>query len=363
MKIILKKFSKNFGQVEVIKDMDLEIESGEMVALLGPSGCGKTTTLFAICGIHNITSGQILFGDRVINNVPTQERNVGVVFQNYALYPHLTIYENIAFPLRIRKIEKSEIDQLVQEYSEMVGISNLLSRRPMHLSGGQQQRVALVRALIRKPNVLLMDEPLANLDAALRLRMRSEIRRIQQETGITAILVTHDQVEAMSMGDRIAIMNDGKIQQISTPTEMYSDPKNTFVAGFIGNPPISFYNGVLQKNCFVGTAMKFELSEATLSNGIQEEQKLEIGVRPEYVHPNFGDEVEGKILFIEPQGRETLYDIELDDGQVIRSIQMGSQQYQMGERIQWGMDHKNILVFDENGENIFSKLYGTSPKL
>ena len=354
MDIKLENFSKSFGKVEVITDLDLVIKSGEMIALLGPSGCGKTTTLFAICGIHRITKGQILFGDRVINDVPTQERNVGVVFQNYALYPHLTIFENIAFPLRIRKMDKSEIDKQVKEFAEMVGIENLLDRMPMHLSGGQQQRVALVRALVRKPDVLLMDEPLANLDATLRLRMRSEIRRIQQDTGITAILVTHDQVEAMSMCDRIAIMNDGKIQQISNPADMYSDPMNTFVAGFIGNPPISFYDGALEENSFVGTAMRFKLREAELSMGLQEGQKLKIGVRPEFVQPDFGDEIQGKVSFVEPQGRETLYDIELEDGHVIRSIQVGSQRYQLGEAIQWGMDHKNVLLFDGNGDKILS---------
>jgi inositol-phosphate transport system ATP-binding protein len=354
MDIKLENFSKSFGKVEVITDLDLVIKSGEMIALLGPSGCGKTTTLFAICGIHRITKGQILFGDRVINDVPTQERNVGVVFQNYALYPHLTIFENIAFPLRIRKMDKSEIDKQVKEFAEMVGIENLLDRMPMHLSGGQQQRVALVRALVRKPDVLLMDEPLANLDATLRLRMRSEIRRIQQDTGITAILVTHDQVEAMSMCDRIAIMNDGKIQQISNPADMYSDPMNTFVAGFIGNPPISFYDGTLQENSFVGTAMRFKLSEAELSMGLREGQELKIGVRPEFVQPDFGDEIQGNVSFVEPQGRETLYDIELEDGHVIRSIQVGSQQYQLGEAIQWGMDHENILLFDGDGDKILS---------
>ncbi len=353
MKIVLDKFCKFFGPIEVIKEMDLEIKSGEMIALLGPSGCGKTTTLFAICGIHKITDGNILFGDRVINRVPAQKRNVGVVFQNYALYPHLSIYDNIAFPLQIRKMGKREIDKLVKEYAEMVNIEQLMDRKPGQLSGGQQQRVALVRALVRKPDVLLMDEPLANLDATLRLRMRSEIRRIQQDTGITAILVTHDQVEAMSMCDRIAIMNDGKIQQISNPDEMYAHPKNTFVAGFVGNPPISFYDGVLQKKNFVGATITFELSEMLLNKEIREGQKLKIGIRPEFVQPDFGDEVRGKVSFIEPQGRETLYDIELEDGQVLRSIQVGKQQYQIGERIQWGLDHPNLLIFNENGENIF----------
>ncbi|MGH6808002.1 MAG: ABC transporter ATP-binding protein, partial [Ensifer adhaerens] len=251
MRILLDKFSKSFGTTKVIEDMDLEVGSGEMLALLGPSGCGKSTTLFAICGIHRPTSGRILFGDKDVTGLPSQERNVGVVFQSYALYPHMTVAENIGFPLTVRRMAAADIRKEVAEIAALVHIDNLLDRRPAQLSGGQQQRVALARALIRRPDVLLLDEPLANLDAKLRLEMRSEIRRLQKETGITAILVTHDQVEAMSMCDRIAIMKAGEIVQIATPSEMYNDPRTAFVAGFLGNPPISFLKGRAEGGAFV----------------------------------------------------------------------------------------------------------------
>lgn len=237
MGIQINNFTKTFGDTTVIDNLNLEIGSGEMIALLGPSGCGKSTTLFAISGIHKIDSGSIVFAGKDVTKLPPQERNVGVIFQSYALYPHMTVEENIAFPLMIRKESKAQIKRKVIDIAKLVKIDNLLHRKPAELSGGQQQRVSLARAIVRKPDVLLLDEPLANLDAKLRLEMRSEIRRIQQETGITAVLVTHDQVEAMSMCDRIAIMNGGKIVQVDTPTEMYSNPVNDFVAGFWATHP------------------------------------------------------------------------------------------------------------------------------
>jgi inositol-phosphate transport system ATP-binding protein len=224
----------------VIDALDLTVEDGEMIALLGPSGCGKSTTLFAIAGLHRVDGGRILFGERDVASVSAQERNVGIVFQNYALYPHMTVAQNIAFPLRVRGESTAQMDGKVRAIADLVRIGELLERKPAQLSGGQQQRVALARALVREPDVLLLDEPLANLDAKLRMEMRSEIRRVQLETGITAILVTHDQVEAMSMCDRIALMKDGGIVQISEPAEMYDNPVDRYVAGFLGNPPIAF---------------------------------------------------------------------------------------------------------------------------
>ena len=246
MEIILEDFTKRFGDVTVIEKMNLKIREGEMLALLGPSGCGKSTTLFTICGIHRVDGGRVLFGEKDVSRVPAQQRNVGVVFQSYALYPHMSVFENIAFPLTVRKENKNTIRDKVAEIAELVHIGELLERRPEQLSGGQQQRVALARALVRKPGILLLDEPLANLDAKLRLEMRSEIRRIQLETGISAVLVTHDQVEAMSMSDRIAIMKEGEILQVASPTEMYQQPVNDFVAGFLGNPPIAFLNALVK---------------------------------------------------------------------------------------------------------------------
>ncbi len=352
MEIRLDKFSKSFGPVKVIEDMDLIIGDCEMIALLGPSGCGKTTTLYAVCGIHRVTSGRIWFGDKDVTLLPPQKKNVGVVFQSFALYPHLSVFENIAFPLRIRKDSNADITRMVKEMAGILHMEALLDRRPGQLSGGQQQRVALARALVRRPDVLLMDEPLANLDAGLRLEMRSEIRKIQRETGCTSILVTHDQVEAMSMCDRIALMNKGKIQQIGTPDEMYHQPQNRFVAGFIGNPPISFADGTIEDGRFVTPGLGFDLPDRIKGASVTAGQKLTIGIRPENLQPNFATPIEGEITFIESQGRETLYDLTLAGGDVFRSIQSGEQVGTLGDRIRWGIDADAVFFFDEQGNRI-----------
>ena len=352
MEIRLDKFSKSFGPVKVIEDMDLTIGDCEMIALLGPSGCGKTTTLYAVCGIHRVTSGRIWFGDKDVTVLPPQKKNVGVVFQSFALYPHLSVYENIAFPLRIRKEGRADVERMVKEIAGVLHMEALLDRRPGQLSGGQQQRVALARALVRRPDVLLMDEPLANLDAGLRLEMRSEIRKIQRESGCTSILVTHDQVEAMSMCDRIALMNEGKIQQIGSPDEMYHQPQNRFVAGFIGNPPISFADGTIEDGCFAAPGLRFELPDRVKAASVTAGQNITLGVRPEYLQPDFPTPIEGEITFIESQGREVLYDLTLAGGQVFRSIQSGKKVCALGDRIRWGIDADAILFFDERGNRI-----------
>ena len=349
MKLVLEKFSKSFGPVSVIENLDLTVHSGEMLALLGPSGCGKSTTLFSICGIYRMNSGKLLFDQKDMSNVPSQQRNVGVVFQNYALYPHMTVYENIAFPLKLKKLDSKIIDQKVQEIANLVYIPELLKRKPAQLSGGQQQRVALARALIREPDVLLLDEPLANLDAKLRLEMRSEIKRIQKETGITAILVTHDQVEAMSMCDRIALMKDGKIIQLSTPDEMYKNPIDKFVAGFIGNPPISFLNGVFNNGMFIAGNLKINLNTGL---NISENTEIVLGIRPEHFGPQYENTVSGKITFVETQGREDLYDVSFNNNITIRSIQPSENRVELNSDVNWGIMKEGLLLFDKNGKRL-----------
>ncbi|MCL0065408.1 ABC transporter ATP-binding protein [Dehalococcoidia bacterium] len=231
---------KEFGKgVIAVNDLDLAIKNGEFIALLGPSGCGKTTTLLMIAGIYQPTGGEILFDGVRVNEVAPKDRYVGLVFQSYALYPHMTVYENIAFPLRLAKRPKAEIADKVQEVVKLTQIGDLLDRQPGQISGGQQQRVALCRALVKEPEVLLLDEPLSNLDARLRIETRAEIKRLQRELGITTILVTHDQVEAMTMADRVAVLHEGGLQQYVTPEELYDRPKNLFVASFIGDPPMN----------------------------------------------------------------------------------------------------------------------------
>ncbi|MBU1317006.1 MAG: ABC transporter ATP-binding protein [Alphaproteobacteria bacterium] len=351
MQIVLKDFTKTFDGNTVIDRMNLTVEDGEMLALLGPSGCGKSTTLFAVCGIHRVNGGQILFGDRDVSNLPSQQRNVGVVFQNYALYPHMSVFENIAFPLTVRKDSKADVDRAVRDIAELTHISELLERRPGQLSGGQQQRVALARALVRKPNVLLLDEPLANLDAKLRLEMRSEIRRIQLETGITAILVTHDQVEAMSMCDRIAIMKGGKIIQIDTPKDMYSNPRTSFVAGFLGNPPISFLKGRAEAGGFVLDDGSLRLPLPVASQ-IPDGTDLTVGIRPEHFGRAGDVPISGKVIFAETQGRENLYDVALPDGSVLRSVQPAQDDVRAGDSVSWKLESAAALVFAEDGRRL-----------
>jgi inositol-phosphate transport system ATP-binding protein len=351
MRILLDNFSKSFGSTKVIENMNLEVAHGEMLALLGPSGCGKSTTLFAVCGIHRPTGGSIHFGNRDVTDLPSQARNVGVVFQSYALYPHMTVAENIGFPLKVKGMVPTDIRKEVKRIADLVQIGSLMGRRPSELSGGQQQRVALARALIRKPDVLLLDEPLANLDAKLRLEMRSEIRRIQRETGITAILVTHDQVEAMSMCDRIAIMKEGEIVQIATPAEMYNDPHTAFVAGFLGNPPITFLHGVAVKGVFSipGIEIKVPLP---VSAAAPDGTKLMLGVRPEHYNPAGDVPVTGIVNFAETQGRENLYDVQLAGGPLLRSIQPVRHDIKIGDEVTWAIDSRNVLFFDKDGRRL-----------
>src|SRR5499426_1943804 len=239
-RVLLRNLNKMFDGVHAVKDVNLEIRDKEFVVLVGPSGCGKTTTLRMVAGLESITSGDVLIGDTVVNNLPPMDRDIAMVFQNYALYPHMTVYDNMAFGLKMRKFERTEIGKRVQEAAEILGIQSLLKRKPRQLSGGQRQRVALGRAIVRHPRVFLFDEPLSNLDAKLRVQMRVELKKLHLRLGTTAIYVTHDQVEAMTLGDRVVVMKDGVVQQVGEPLELYNQPANRFVAGFIGSPAMNF---------------------------------------------------------------------------------------------------------------------------
>ncbi|WP_297497491.1 ABC transporter ATP-binding protein [Thermococcus sp.] len=285
---------KVFGGFTAVKDMDLYVGDGEFMILLGPSGCGKTTTLRMIAGLEEPTRGQIYIGDKLVADperdvfVPPKDRDVAMVFQSYALYPHMTVYDNIAFPLKLRKVHKDEIDKRVREVAEMLGLTELLHRKPRELSGGQRQRVALGRAIVRRPRVFLMDEPLSNLDAKLRVKMRAELKRLQRQLGVTTIYVTHDQVEAMTMGDRVAVINAGQLQQVGTPEEVYDRPANTFVAGFIGSPPMNFLEGTLTEDGFVDFG-DFRLKLLPDQFEVLRESNLvgktvTFGIRPEDIH-------------------------------------------------------------------------------
>ena len=284
--VIFKQVTKRFGAVSVIEGIDLEVRDHEFMVLVGPSGCGKSTALRMIAGLEEITSGTISIGDRVVNDVPPKDRDVAMVFQSYALYPHMTVRENLEFGLRIRKTPQAEIDRLVPEAAHILGIQELMDRKPKELSGGQRQRVALGRAIVRKPSVFLFDEPLSNLDAKLRVEVRAEIKKLQARLQTTTVYVTHDQVEAMTMGHRIAILNAGKLQQVGPPLEVYEKPANLFTAGFIGTPPMNLIAAILGPGGATARASGFETPVPPAARGSAGEgRKVVLGIRAENVVP------------------------------------------------------------------------------
>ncbi|MCC5466330.1 ABC transporter ATP-binding protein [Pelosinus baikalensis] len=284
----LQNIYKRYGDTTVVQDVNLEIKDKEFIVLVGPSGCGKSTTLRMIAGLEEISDGDMYIGDKRLNNMPPKDRDIAMVFQNYALYPHMDVYENMAFGLKMRKFAKPEIDKRVQEAASILNLESLLKRKPKDLSGGQRQRVALGRAIVREPQVFLMDEPLSNLDAKLRVQMRTEISKLQKRLQTTTVYVTHDQTEAMTMGDRLVVMKDGIIQQIATPDEIYNAPVNMFVAGFIGSPAMNFINGNLQaqgnKVIFTACGVEWKLTNdqaKKVSNLNYIGKEVIIGIRPE----------------------------------------------------------------------------------
>ncbi len=272
--------AKRYGAVSVIEGMSLDIQDHEFMVLVGPSGCGKSTALRMIAGLEDITDGKVLIGERVVNDLQPKDRDVAMVFQSYALYPHMTVRQNIEFGLKIRKTPKAEMERKVSGAAETLGISHLLDRKPKQLSGGQRQRVAVARAIVRDPSVFLFDEPLSNLDAKLRVQTRAEITKLQQRLQTTCVYVTHDQIEAMTMGHRIAVMNAGKIQQVGTPLEVYDTPANVFVAQFIGTPPMNFFDATVRNGRLEAATFSIPVPSG---RKVSEGQKVEVGVRPENI--------------------------------------------------------------------------------
>ena len=310
--------TKKFGDVVAVQDLNIEIEDKEFLVFVGPSGCGKSTSLRMLAGLEEISEGEIRIGDRVVNDVPPKDRDIAMVFQSYALYPHMSVYDNMAFGLKLRKTPKAEIDKRVQEAASILGIEMLLDRKPKNLSGGQRQRVAVGRAIVREPNVFLMDEPLSNLDAKLRVQARAEISKLHQRLGTTFIYVTHDQVEAMTMGTRIAVLKDGLLQQIASPQELYDEPANVFVGGFIGSPSMNFFNATLieEEGQIYGDCKDFrvlipEKRASTCKSHVG--QQVVMGVRPDHIHdPDYMPPgvipamVEAKVDVIELMGNEVI---------------------------------------------------------
>ncbi|MBO0664211.1 ABC transporter ATP-binding protein [Jiella sp. MQZ9-1] len=345
--IAFEQVSKSWGETEVLRPMDLSIANGECVAILGPSGCGKSTTLFLLAGLYAPTSGKVLFDGHVVNGVDARDRNVGIVFQSYALYPHMTVRANIGFPLRFQKVDKDDLSRRVVEAANLVQIDEFLDRKPAELSGGQQQRVALARALVKQPNILLLDEPLSNLDATLRMSMRAEIRAIQRRLGMTTLIVTHDQIEAMTMADRIICMSRGAVAQIGTPDELYRRPADTFVAGFIGSPPITLLEGDAKgETLHIGTgAMTLTASTAG---------RITLGLRPEDLRlgaPGQGG-LPARVVTVEPLGREVLYGVETAIGRLHVLAMAGDAVPPAGEPAAVQIDAAHSLLFDAGGRRI-----------
>jgi multiple sugar transport system ATP-binding protein len=342
----LGELVKTYGQTEVLHSIDLGIQDGEFVVLVGPSGCGKSTTLRLIAGLEEITSGTIEIGGRVVNNLEPKDRDIAMVFQNYAIYPHMTVRKNIGFGLRSAKMSRADKNKRIDEIADILGMTDLLERRPNQLSGGQRQRVAIGRAMVRDPAVFLFDEPLSNLDAQLRTQMRLEIKKLHQRVGATIVFVTHDQVEAMTMADRIVIMKDGYIQQVGTPSEVYHSPANTFVASFIGSPAMNMIPATIvdgQIHIEGGSIIEFKTS-------ISGERKVTLGIRPEDLEPTDGPAlIRGSVNVREPLGHETLIHVGTVHGDIIAKAD-GRTPPELGGCVNLRAQAQNIHIFDpENG--------------
>ncbi len=350
---VRKIFHTPRGEVTAVDDVNLEVRDGEFLVLLGPSGCGKTTTLRMIAGLETPTSGEIYIGDRLVNDLHPKDRDVAMVFQNYALYPHMRVRDIIAFPLKIRKYPQEEIERRVREVAEMLKIEHLLDRRPRELSGGEQQRVALGRAIVRRPKVFLMDEPLSNLDAKLRVVMRAELKKLQKNLGVTTIYVTHDQVEAMTMADRIAVMNKGRIVQLGTPKELFTRPANTFVAGFIGSPPMNMIECSLDegKNLLDCGALKYRLDpDAGLTLRSKGVTEVILGIRPQHVLIERGKRpdavAQAPIYVVEPMGTETIVNFKLGET-MIRAVIPADIDVEAGEVWNIVFPRDRVYLFDK----------------
>jgi multiple sugar transport system ATP-binding protein len=358
-KVRLKDLNKKYDGVHAVKNVNLEIHDHEFVVLVGPSGCGKTTTLRMVAGLEDITSGEVSIDGRVVNNLAPMDRDIAMVFQNYALYPHMSVYDNMAFGLRMRKFERPEIDRRVKHSAEILGIQELLARKPRQLSGGQRQRVALGRAIVRNPRVFLFDEPLSNLDAALRVQMRVELKRLHDRLETTAIYVTHDQVEAMTLGDRVVVMKDGLVQQEGAPLALYERPANRFVAGFIGSPAMNFVTvriaqaegGLWAEAAGLRVRVPPHKTEALRRfSG----QSVVMGLRPEALHPaesgNSADySFDATVEVVEPLGSEILLDVRVGESPVVARVEP-SMRVAARDAVRLAFDPQRVHFFDPASE-------------
>ena len=358
--VTFQSVTKRFGDVTAVDRLDLEIADKEFLVLVGPSGCGKSTTLRMLAGLEEATEGQIMIGERVVNDLPPRDRDIAMVFQSYALYPHKSVYENLAFGLRNRRVPRADIHRRVQGVAELLEITDLLQRPPRHLSGGQRQRVALGRAIVREPAVFLMDEPLSNLDAQLRVTMRAELIKLHEQLATTIVYVTHDQVEALTMGTRIAVLRDGILEQIGTADDLYGAPKNRFVAGFIGSPAMNFVPGRIEVRGGVpGFAVGAQslplhaVPQAALGSAAS---GVLLGIRPEHCElRRDGDDASRTdpavdIVFVEPMGGEALIGLDLEGNQISARVD-SRQKFRTGERVSLAIDAEQAHLFDPETGN------------
>lgn len=357
LKNICKKYDNGFCAVS---DFNLEVADKEFIVFVGPSGCGKSTTLRMIAGLEDISEGEFYIGDKIMNNVEPKDRDIAMVFQSYALYPHMTVFDNMAFALKLRKVPKNEIKAKVEEAAKILGLEELLDRKPKALSGGQRQRVALGRAIVRSPKVFLMDEPLSNLDAKLRSNMRAEIIKIHNSLGATTIYVTHDQTEAMTMADRIVVMKKGIIQQIGQPKEIYDEPKNLFVAGFIGAPTMNFLHGKIKEGNFVTKEQSTIAIPEAMYNKLKEKgyegKDVIMGIRPENISNDplvletyATSKITSKVIVAELLGSEYIVHTDLN-GENIKAIVHSRQNIKMGDEITFALDMNRAHFFDTETE-------------
>ncbi len=361
--VSLQGVTRKFGNVTAIEDITFEIEDRAFWVLVGPSGCGKSTVLRTIAGLESITSGKLYIGDRLVNDIPARQRDVAMVFQNYALYPHMSVAENLAFGLKMRNENSTKIEDRIGEVARSLNIEHLLKRKPKQLSGGQQQRVALGRAIARQPQVFLLDEPLSNLDAQLRDDTRAELKRLHDRVGITTVYVTHDQVEAMTLGDRVVVLENGKIQQIGKPQEVYAHPANRMVASFLGNPPMNILPVTYQDDSLAieatnnGKLQKIPVTPA-MSNRIQASglHKFDLGIRPEHITVVSSETASGIMLvvdLIEPLGRETLVKASLPDSNLsLAFITDAAWQGKQKELLKVRFDAEKLFIFDSNSGEV-----------
>jgi multiple sugar transport system ATP-binding protein len=346
--VTFNSVAKRYGDVSVIEDLNLHIRDHELMVLVGPSGCGKSTALRMIAGLEEISAGTIAIGPRVVNTLAPKDRDIAMVFQSYALYPHMTVRENLQFGLKMRGVAKADMQRRVDDAAQILGISHLLDRKPRDLSGGQRQRVAVGRAIVRQPAVFLFDEPLSNLDAKLRVQTRAEITKLQQSLGTTSVYVTHDQVEAMTMGQRITVLRDGKIQQVGTPQEVYEHPANVFVATFIGTPPMNLVQATVADGMLRASSFALPIA-ARYRAALKDGQPVTLGIRPEHVERHSVGTVMATVDVVEPIGHESIVYASAGDEHLV-AIFDPHETPRLGETIALSIDAERVHVFDRETE-------------